>query len=104
MGTFDWKGFGASMVGMLIGIVLITAIAAATSSSRKKTSPESLPFLTEVSDNPALMHMHRREFIAAAIAQGLASNGWANRMTSTPDEFAKQVLLYTDALTKALDR
>jgi len=104
MRPFDWKVFSAQMVGMIIGIGLTIAIAASTANSKEKPTPESLPFLTEVNDNPTLMHMHRREFIAAAIAQGLAAQGLANPHTLTTDEFAKYVLSYTDALMRALDK
>jgi len=52
-------------------------------------------------DNPTLMHMHRREFIAASIAQGIFANGIGFK---TPTEIAKLDLEYTDALMEALDR
>lgn len=52
--------------------------------------------------NPGLMSMHRREFIAAGIAQGMAANG-LNR-DHTPDIFADLVIQYTDAVMRALDR
>ncbi len=106
MGLFDWKGFSASMVGMLIGIGITFGIAALTfpaaASKSQSNNEETIPFL--VSDNPTLMHMHRREFIAAAIAQGLASTGYINNNVVSPDEFAKRVLSYTDALMRALDK
>jgi hypothetical protein len=52
--------------------------------------------------NPSLMHMHRKEFIAAGIAQGFAANG--GMRTSTSEEFAKKVLEYTNALMLELDK
>jgi hypothetical protein len=52
--------------------------------------------------NPSLMHMHRREFIAAGIAQGMAASGYCRDHVA--DVFADQVLQYTDALMKALDQ
>ena len=51
-------------------------------------------------DNPTLMHMHRREFIAAQIAQGMFANGIGFK---TSQEVAKVDLEYTDALMQALD-
>lgn len=51
--------------------------------------------------NPGLMHMHRREFIAAGIAQGMAANGAFRE--NTPDAFSEKVLQYTDALMRKLD-
>jgi hypothetical protein len=51
--------------------------------------------------NPSLMHMHRREFIAAGIAQGMAAAGEAK--DSTPNNFAIKVLDYTNALMLQLD-
>lgn len=53
--------------------------------------------------NPSLMHMHRREFIAAGIAQGMAAHGDVSPLSFTPDEFATRVLQYTDALMRKLD-
>jgi len=53
--------------------------------------------------NPGLMHMHRREFLAAGIAQGMAAHGDADSIGLTPDQFATRVIQYTDALMKALD-
>lgn len=58
-------------------------------------------------DNPTLMHMHRREFIAAAFAQGMVARGLM-LVTSygsgySPTEFAQKDLEYTDALMQALD-
>ncbi len=106
MGPFDWKGFSASMVGMLIGIgitFVIASLAFPLSASNTQAHPEeTLPFF--ISDNPSLMHMHRREFIAAAIAQGLAARGDADIVNMTPEIFARRVLQYTDALMKALDK
>ena len=51
-------------------------------------------------DNPTLMHMHRREFIAAVMAQGMLAKGIG---FATPADFAKVDLAYTDALMQALD-
>jgi hypothetical protein len=52
--------------------------------------------------NPGLMSMHRREFIAAGIAQGMAANGETH--VYAPDIFADRVLQYTDAIMRALDK
>lgn len=53
--------------------------------------------------NPGLMHMHRREFIATGIAQGMAAHGAAESIGLSPDQFADRVMQYTDALMRKLD-
>jgi len=55
-------------------------------------------------NNPSLMHMRRREFIAAGIAQGLAASGNAKSFGQTPETFAKEVMKYTHALMIELDK
>lgn len=54
-------------------------------------------------NNPALMHMRLKEFMAGQIAAGLASRGWVGS-TITPQEFAAEDLKYTNALMEALDK
>lgn len=50
--------------------------------------------------NPAIMHMKRRDFIAAAGLQGLLTTD----CQYGPKQTAKQVVAYTDALMEELDK